>query len=238
MKVGIKTYSDEKGLEYARRIQKHCDFIEILVVPDDDVYKKFKEVEVEITIHCAHQLFGVDTADKTKHERSKEAIQKAIDAADMFNAKHIVVHPGGNISPDSLRVSIDFLKQFDEKRFRVENLPILERKELGATPEEMAEMTKALKCGFCFDFAHACFAAKALGVSWKKHILGFMQLKPSYFHVCGGNVEKGIDHVHLSDGNYDIEFFCSLIPKNAYVALETPPDIEQQIAEIKFLKGQ
>lgn len=236
MRIGLKTYTDEAGLKYAKEAARHCDFIEILVVPDNDLYKSFGEIEAPIEIHCAHQLFGANPADKEKHARTRECILKAIEAADLFGSRHIVVHPGSTkMANESYETSLEFLKEFREKRFRVENLPA-GNNNLGAVPEEIGKMAKMLDCGICFDFGHAMQAARKLSIPWKEHILDFMKLKPDYFHLCNGFAEKNVDHRYLSEGSYDIELFKSLIPKNATVTLETPHEIAKNIEDIAFLK--
>lgn len=240
MKVGIKTYTDENGYKYISEsgILEFADFIEILPLPDNNVYKNFADFDTEIRIHAPHQGQGADPADKSAVKRTTQCMKVAIEAADMFDSPTIIVHPGTYEGVGSTMRAIDFLKQFNDKRFLIENLPAeCNRKgELGSTAEDIEPFMKALGCGLCLDFGHATLTEHAKAVGYKKLIRDFLKLNPKYFHMTGGSIRENIDHKNLFYGDFDIAFFKSCIPNDAYVVLETPHDIEMHKKEIDFLK--
>lgn len=244
MKVGIKTYTDIEGVKYIKDIAKYCDFIEILVMPDNDLYKEFKHIGAPITIHAAHGLFGCDPGDESKQAKTKRCIKKAIEAADYLDARHIVVHPGHLIDEKSRERSISLLTEFNEPRFRIENLPDITglnsfkpKKDLCAMPDEMKEFITRLRCSLCLDFSHARFAAHVQNKPLDEVIAGFMALKPKYFHICGGSIGKKYDHRSLKESDLDLREWKKLLPKDAYVALETPHVLETQKEELEFLRA-
>ena len=229
MKVGIKTYTDEVGYKYLPKIIEFVDFIEILPVPDNNYYKSFKDFDIPFRIHAPHQGFGADPGDKKAVERTRHCINVARDAADIFNSPTIVMHPGKYHDVGSRERAIDLLKSFDDRRFLVENLPkFTEFEELGTTADEIKAFIENLNCGMCLDFGHATITEKKTGKNYKQIINEFLKFNPKYFHIMGGSLTDGIDHKNLFYGNFDIEFFKSCIPDDAYVALETPHDAEMQ----------
>jgi len=248
MKVGIKTFTDKEGYDYMSKVIDHCDFIEILVVPDDEIWKQFRDYDIPITIHVAHQRFGSNPAMPGSEKRSHQCTQMAIDAADYFGSKDIVVHPGNMTIhenrpldldiKDGDKRAIDFLKRYNEPRFRIENLPTMGKKaELGTYPKEIRKFMKELKCGFCFDFSHAVLSCPWIGIGYREIVNEFMKLKPKYFHICGGSINGQYDHQDLGKGDFDVDFFKSLLPKDAKVILETPPNAKTHIEDIRYIKS-
>lgn len=239
MKVGVKTYTDKEGYEYLKEIVDYCDFVEILPIPGNKFWKKFKDYDVPFTIHSAHQAFGADPGHVKSHKKTDVCINTAIEAADFFDSDVIVVHPGvvGKTRKSSMEIALKYLKKFNEPRFHIENLPSWKHHiELGTYPEEIEIFMKKIKCGFCFDISHAALSAPMLKVDYKKFVKSFMRLKPKYFHICGGNVMKHDDHHPLMEGDYDQNFFKSLLPKRGRVLLETPHNAKKHIQDIHFLK--
>ncbi|MDI6737478.1 MAG: TIM barrel protein [Nanoarchaeota archaeon] len=238
MKVGIKTYSDEKGYNHIPKIIDYADFIEILPLPDNDFYKQFADFDMEIRIHAPHQGQGADPADRNAVKRTMQCMKTAIGAADLFDSPTIVVHPGTYTGVGSTMRAIEFLKQFNDGRFLIENLPAEcnEKGELGSTAEDMAPFVKTLGCGICLDFGHATLTEHAKAKGYKQIINEFMRLNPKYFHIMGGSIKENIDHKNLFYGDFDIGFFKECIPRDAYVVLETPHDAGMQKREIEFIK--
>ncbi|MFA5888053.1 MAG: TIM barrel protein [Candidatus Nanoarchaeia archaeon] len=239
MKVGIKTYTDEVGYKYLSEsgILEFADFIEILPVPDNNYYKSFKDFDIPFRIHAPHQGFGAEPGDRKAVERTKHCIDAARKAADLFKSPTIVVHPGRYYDVGSKERAIDFLKGFNDKRFIVENLPSFsDGDELGTTADEIKAFIEKLNCGICLDFGHATLTERRTGKNYKQIINEFLKFNPKYFHIMGGSIQEGRDHKNLFYGDFDIEFFRSCIPKDAWVVLETPHDAEMQKKEINFLK--
>ena len=61
MKLGVKTYSDEKFLKY---FQDKADFFEIQAIQGRD-YSFLKKFSIPFVIHAAHFSQGSNPADKT-----------------------------------------------------------------------------------------------------------------------------------------------------------------------------
>lgn len=238
MKVGTKTYTDKMGYDYVSKIIDFVDFIEILPVPDDDLYKKFADFDIEFRIHAPHQGQGADPADKNAIKRTMQCMKTAIDAADLFDSPTIVVHPGTYEGVGSTQRAIDFLKQFNDDRFLIENLPAecSGKGELGSTAEDIAPFINALNCGICLDFGHATLTEHAKAKGYKQIINEFLRFNPKYFHIMGGSISGHLDHQNLFAGDFDIEFFKKCIPNDAHVVLETPHDTEMQKKEVEYLK--
>ncbi|MBU2637442.1 MAG: sugar phosphate isomerase/epimerase [Nanoarchaeota archaeon] len=238
MKIGIKTYTDAIGYEYLRKIASFVDFVEILPLPDDEVYKNFADFDIPFRIHAPHQGQGSNPSDKSAHKRTLKCMEVAMKAADLFDSPTIVVHPGAYKAPGSLQTAIDFLKKYKDKRFLIENLPAEseKRSELCSTAEDMARIIKELGCGICLDFGHATLTETATGQNYKEIIDGFLKLKPKYFHIMGGSLRERVDHKELFWGDFDIAYFRRCIPENSVVVLETPHEPAMQIKEIEFLK--
>ncbi|MDD4878279.1 MAG: TIM barrel protein [Candidatus Nanoarchaeia archaeon] len=238
MKVGIKTYADERGYNYIPKIIDYVDFIEILPLPDNGIYKNYADFDTEIRIHAPHQGQGANPADKNAVKRTMQCMKVAIEAADLFDSKTIVVHPGVYEGVGSAMRAIDFLKQFNDKRFIIENLPAecSRQRELGSTAEEIEPFLKSLDCGMCLDFGHASITERTSTKDYKQIITDFLKFNPKYFHIMGGSIKENIDHKNLFYGDFNIEFFKQCIPNDAYVCLETPHDAEMQKKEIEYIK--
>lgn len=238
MKIGIKTYTDKKGYEYISKVIGFVDFVEILPLPDDGLYKKFRNFGIPFRIHAPHQAQGADPADKKAAKRTMECMKTAIEAADLFESPTIVVHPGSYQGPGGIMQAIDFLKQFNDKRFLIENLPaeVHYKGELGSRAAEIKQFLDALKCGMCLDFGHAALTEHSRNVGYKQVINEFMELNPEYFHMSGGSIKDCTEHYNLFYGDFDIAFFRKCLPKNALLVLETPHNAEMQKKEIRFIK--
>ena len=238
MKVGIKIYSDQIGYDYLPKITEYCDFIEILPLPDDNSYKRFRDFDIPFRIHAPHQGQGADPGDKAAVERTKKCMKAAIEAADFFDSPTIVVHPGTYKGVGSAERAIEFLQQYKDKRFIIENLPAecYLKGELGHLADDIKPFLDRLKCGMCFDFGHATLTEHVKAIGYKKIVEDFMKLKPKYFHMTGGSLKEFIDHKSLFYGDFDIAFFRKCLPKDAVVVLETPHDAEMQKKEIHFVR--
>ena len=64
MKIGVKTYNDEK---YIRHFQDKVDFIEVMSFTNKELLKNKK-----IVIHCKHQRFGINPADIEKEKAVRQ----------------------------------------------------------------------------------------------------------------------------------------------------------------------
>ncbi len=220
MKLGFKLFPHEYPL--AERLQEIADFIEVYI-PFSDSYKKFRNIDVPITIHAPHQEDGFNPGNKKIENKNKKLLMNAIDAADYLSSERIVVHGGIEVREESSNDALEFLKRIGDDRMLIENL-ILEKNTtyLFARPEDMALALEKTGFGLCLDFNHARLTSQFLGEDYKLFIKKFRKFKPKYFHVSDGKMDVAKDmHMHLGDGNVDLGFYKKMIPKNGRVVFET-----------------
>lgn len=242
MKIGIKIWEPIKELDRLVK-EGRPDFIETLAIVGKD-YRPLKDYGIPITVHAEHMMKGVNPANPMLLERNLKSVDFAVKTADMLNAEIIVVHPGCMENHScSLENSVSFLRSVFEPRMLVENLPYYLSKEksflnLGKSAEEIGGILAATKMGFCLDFGHVPASAFGLGMDFMEMLKGFLELKPSYFHVSDtGFRVKTDEHLHLGKGDLDLPGIKKMIPRNAWVALETPPDVEGRVRDIELMRS-
>ncbi|MBI2133168.1 hypothetical protein HYU11_00640 [Candidatus Woesearchaeota archaeon] len=238
MEVGLKFFSTNK---VTARDYGFADFIEVLPVPGHPV-SDFVGLSTRLRVHCPHDQFGFNPSDETIRSRNKMILEETVSAADKLDADIIVIHAGFN-SPrlkikNSKKTAMDFLNEFFDKRFHVENLLPVDNDMVwvGYGPDEIAEFQdQGFK--FCLDFGHAIDTATRLGKDRKKYIGEFMKLKPDYFHLSG--TINGFDrHSSILDSDIDLDNIKMLIKKSGKpVCLETPLDPEKRKREVALLKA-
>jgi len=240
MKIGLKVWTPEQAVEMIEKCRP--DFIETMAI-ESETYNKLKNYDIPFTIHMEHMKFGVNLADPNKKDRNKLAMGFAIDTADMLDAKTIVVHLGFLDNKNcNLDVAMEFLNGFDDKRIVFENMPYyplvgVKKTELCSNLTDIRKAIENTNKGFCLDFGHAAAGAYGLGIDYMKMVRDLMKLKPRYFHFHDSLIKVTTDkHLHLGGGELDIQAFKSMLPKDAWVALETPMDIKGRINDIKFMK--
>lgn len=239
MKIGVKTFNSRDFLEPFR---DKVDFFEIMAIETVN-YDFLKEFNLPIVIHSQHRNFGVNVADKTKLQKNLNSINFAIKLADQTKAKKIIIHPGELDSKDSTREqAIKFIKNIKDKRIIIENIPIRDVYRFGAKPEEIKEILKETKKGFCFDINHAIFAALALKQDYLQFIKEFVKLKPVHYHL-GGQILKDFslpfekrEHLALAESDFDLKEVLKLIPKDAEITLETTTDINKTLDDVRIMK--
>jgi len=238
MKIGIKFFPDNAGR--LKELSKHIDFAEVMAIEGAD-FAPFQETGLPVTLHCEHSRFGVNPASIEKRDKTVSAVNFALELADRFSSRFVVVHPG--VLEDnkcSLENTTDLLKQFRDKRIVVENLPLWfgpekAHKCVAPTPEEMEIILSATGNRVCLDFGHAAVTAHEIGEEHVGFVKRFMELKPSYFHISDNDGTADL-HMSLGEGKLDIKAFKGMVGEG-YVALETDIITEKQINDIRLLKG-
>ncbi len=238
MRIGIKVYSKDHELipEYA----KHADFIEVLVEPGFD-YRLLKKYGAEYVVHVPHNKFGFNPADKNSWELSKKILDFSKEAADYLNSKKMITHVG-HFTNDGCNEEniIEFISANKDDRIILENLPKKTKYHSFpfATPEDIESISKKLGLGICLDFSHATCAAAVLKIDFIKLIGQINSLNPRHYHISDGWISSDTDiDLHFFKGNYPLEKFKAIIPKNGEVTIETyHEDISVKIKEIEFLR--
>ncbi len=205
-------------------------FLELMIVPSttnkDLEILKSKLKNIEVRIHAPHHLMNFDAANKSLEANNRKIFELAQNAADVMDAKTIVVHSGCGQGIEAIKETVRQFKLFDDERIVVENLPVVAEEGLklsGNAPEEILFIKENCGCGFCFDFSHALGAANYLGLDIEKQLSGFYNLKPDVYHICDGLIDETEDkHLHFGEGNYPLRHFLNdYTAKNAYITMET-----------------
>jgi len=241
MKFGVKTYDSKEFLDY---LLDKADFFEVQAIRKNDYsFLKNYSGKKSIVIHCEHQGFGVNLCDSSKKEFNLGAISFAQKLADLTNSKKIIVHLGyleeGN--KNCLRENaIELLKEINDKRICVENVPYIARGfngiSFGSSPKEIKEVCREVGCGFCFDINHAIDFARDLHKDIYLVIKEFEMFNPNHYHLGGQNIEKGISHLDFKDSNLDLEKIFSLLNKNAEITLEVGINEKEVEKDLKIVR--
>lgn len=237
MKFGVKTYDDEKFLDF---FEGKCDFFEVQAIRGND-YSFLKKYKTPIVIHCEHDVLGVNIANSSKYKFNLDAINFARKLADEINAKKIIIHPGNYEDKNcTTENTIKFLKKNYDSRFCVENVPYFSQKfntkKIGATVEEMKKILAETKLGFCFDINHAIEYSIQEGLDYWKILKEFEKLNPTHYHIGGENLSSSASHLSLSKSDLDLDKIFGLVRKNAEFTLETEVGIESTINDLKIIQ--
>lgn len=242
MKIGLKLYPDK--MHIIEKFRELFDYFEMLVTPELDL-NILKNLSTEITLHAAHLIFGFNMADPAKTEHNHKLLSKAVEAADIVDAKWIVVHPGWDVGAGSEKTILDFLKDNFDKRFIFENVPIRadpkENKYLFSTPDTMARLLKIFNAKMLLDFSHAIVTANTLGLDPYQVIKDFEKLNPRSYHISGEEMYADNDnHKNLFDVSNDFRFL-KWIDHTKYITLETDhttyEDKEAHLKNIEIIRS-
>jgi len=236
MKLGVKTYSDEKFLEH---FKNKADFFEIQAIRRRHYpfIHKLKKFTKPIVIHAAHYSQGSNPADKSLYKQTLESLNFAKKLADKTNAKVIVFHPGRLTNKNcSIDNSINFLKENFDKRIHIENLTQI-IKSFTTTPDEIKYFLKKTKTKFCFDVNHAIASANNLNKNPMKTIKEFLKLNPTHFHIGGQKINSKKDtHSSFKKSTIPIKKILSLYPKTAKITLEVTTSIKDTEFDLDYIK--
>lgn len=233
MKIGVKTFDSPLVLEH---FKDKVDFFEVQAIQTND-YFFLKNFSLPIVIHAEHSREDVDLSDKSKKYFNLKAINFAKKIADFSNSKKIVIHPGGRKNEmSSIDSTIEFLKEVYDKRILIENIFGFG---VGCSPEDIKEIIKKTKVGFCFDVNHAIKHARDSKLEVFEVIKDFLKLNPSHFHIGGQRftLEDYKEHLSLKDFDYDWKEILSLYPRNAEITLETTVDTKKIEKDVEFIKS-
>jgi endonuclease IV len=231
MKIGVKTYDSE---EYIQRFTNEVDFIEVIGIAKYEFLKN-----KNVTIHCKHERFGVNIADKTKEKENILAIQLAIDIADFCGSKRIIVHPGFIENENcTIENSIKLLKKFNDKRIIIENLPFFIREKicLCSTPENTKFFLEKCDCSFCFDINHAISSALFKNLPPYSFLEDFQKLNPAQIHLGGQTLANDKTHLNFTESDIDLKKVLTYLPKNSEIILEVTQDINETEKDIAILR--
>ncbi len=236
MEIGIKIFPED--FNYARRIKRYCDFLEIMAIPGSN-FRKLKQLDIPFTIHNIHNRWGFNLADPKKARINRKGIEASIRAARILKADTIVVHPGFRENKGcSVQSTVKQVSKLDN-RFIVENVPALVRgfPHVGASYRDLKRIVSPTKKSICLDFPHAAEYAASRGIDYISFIKRLLRFRPKYFHISDTKIETKKDlHMHLREGNLKIGYLEKLVPDNSRVLLETAHEFRKQHQDIDILR--
>lgn len=252
IKRGLKLWSVNTGAYYSEAQRLFAkgvyDYIELYVVPGSlETLEKWKQLDVPFIIHHAHSVQGFNLADSAKRESNRIIYNETKVFADELKVPYIIFHGGmdGDIKETARQ-----LKSFGESRALIENkpgVPVTDKlgfkKCRGALFDELAFLKAEIGCGFCLDFGHAVCAANTYGEEPYRYIEKLMALQPQVFHLTDvDDVRSEFDtHLHLGQGQLDIQRVMTFIPDNAFVTFETnkssKESLDDFVEDMSYLKG-
>ena len=242
MKIGLKLWStnlnaySEEALSLFRN--GVYSFLELYVVPGSlETLSGWAKLDIPFTIHCPHSAHGFNLAKNESEDSNRNIYYEVKMFADRLNADYIVFHGGmGKNVEETARQ----LKALAEPRAVIENkpykaLPFAGENVtcIGYTPEQIAFVKAEAQCGFCLDFNHAVCAANSLRKSHSSYIDEFMRLKPDMFHLSNmSEASSELDnHLHLDEGQLNIEKLVAAMPMNAKVTFETRKNSKTSLSD-------
>ncbi|VVB80333.1 Xylose isomerase-like TIM barrel [uncultured archaeon] len=232
MKIGVKTYCDK---EYIEHFTNKTDFIEVIGISKEDFLKNKK-----IIVHCKHERFKINLANKLKEKENIEAIQTAIEIADFCNSDRIIVHPGFIENEScSLKNSINLMKKFKDKRIITETMPgnYKNKNFLCSTPEELKEyIQKTNISGFCLDINHTISSATSQNKNPYEYLKEFIKLNPKQIHLGGQKLPEDITHIPFSRSNIDLKKALEFLHEDSEIILEVTQDITETEKDLEIVR--
>lgn len=244
-KIGLKLWSTNTDYYYNEAIRLYnigvFDYIELYIVPNTtDTIKKWEMLKIPFIIHCPHFAHGFNLAKVEKKEYNFDIYKQVKLFADKLDAKYIIFHGGidGNVEETAKQ-----LQSFNEPRALIENKPMIALPNKmgghfcrGYNSNEIKVIKETAKCGFCLDFGHAICAANSQGQNVYEYCENFLQFNPKMFHLTdNADIKSPYDsHVHLGEGQLNIDKIKSILPKNAIITLETIKNSKENLDD--FIK--
>lgn len=239
-KLGLKLWSINTDIYYneAKKLyaQNLFDYIELYVIPNStQTIKQWQDIHIPFIIHCAHSAHGFNLAKKEQEKSNLQIYNETKEFADALNAKYIIFHGG---TDGDIKETAKQLKKFNEKRAVIENKPYLPIPNKinakicrGYNFDEIKFVMDEAGCGFCLDFGHAICAANAFEKEPYSFIDEFINLKPNMFHLTDNdNINSPYDsHLHLGDGELNLDKIKAVLPKDAIITLETNKNSKENL---------
>ncbi len=244
MKFGLKLHTSNYLL-YRDAIDAiaagSADYLELTYLSSELTdLELLREANIPVVLHSAHAGHGVNySGDKV--EKNLRELHSVISAADLLDAKHIIVHPDrGNIE--------NFVRVFSmvtDSRLIVENMPKAAKAGgdcVGFHYGELKYLMDMCSCGLCLDFGHAFKAANSIGEDFISFCEQLIALGPTMFHIAqGGRATEQDEHLELYQGDIDLPYVKGLIDsvdREFFVTLEVPfyDGINNALRSIEYFK--
>lgn len=125
------------------------------------IKQKAEELDIELSIHAPYWL-NLNSQEKTKRKQSMQRILECVKIGDALGVKTVVFHPGyyGKLKPEETYENIKNLILEIKDLIKTNSWkPNIAPETMGkvnvfGSIEEISNLVKDTKCGFCIDFAH------------------------------------------------------------------------------------
>ncbi|MCX6762606.1 MAG: hypothetical protein NT093_02370 [Candidatus Moranbacteria bacterium] len=246
IKYGLKIWTSNKHLfreaVFAHQ-KKLFDFIELYHNANEEVDFDDLQVlkEIPVVVHNTHD----SGFHEFKIEKKQLAIwEKTKQLADFFGSPYIIVHSGKFSSFDEFQKN---LKKIDDSRILVENMAGLDIHGELTFGYDLLQLEKIKEIKeVCFDLEKAIKSACYQGIDYKKFITDSIKnLKPSYFHISGGDKDTVKDeHKNLWETNFDLRWIKDKLLKTSkdkdnLLVFEVPKnkdDLKNDIENMEYFK--
>jgi len=242
MKIGVKTFDSEEFLKY---FEDKADFFEVQAIQStpESFYSSLKQFSIPLVVHSEHYEFGINPADSSRYNINLKSINFARKLADSVKAEKIIIHPGaietGNKNC-SLENAVAFIKNLDDERLLVENLPGREEGltvfSLCNTSGETKQFLELTGAGFCFDVNHAILSESIIDNSNYQFLEKYIHLKPKHYHIGGQRFGELFAHLCLADSDLDLGKILKYYPDNAEIILETEVNIQKVQDDVNIIR--
>lgn len=253
MNIGLKLWSSNLNyIEEAKKlyIRGIFDYLELFVEQNSSsCISEWKSCDIPIVLHAPHSHKGLNLSLKEAYADNGRAIDAVEAYAVELLPRFIIFHPGVD---GDLGETIRQIQVFKRSYWRVFENALIENKPktglngercMGSSPDEIQTLTKETGLGFCLDIGHAIVSAAARNQWWKELVESFLGLQPKMFHLSDGDMHSERDmHLHLGQGNFDIDTIVRLIEgPGCMMSLETPKtnpeDLDDFLEDINYLKA-
>jgi len=216
-------------LPHLKKLSDKLDYFEFGLRETEDYrdYKKLiKDSDLFVTLHGPLYEENVNLIVPQKNKVNLRNLKFCQEAADYFNAKYIVLHPGDRETPEaSLENLYYLLDKVKDKRFILENTPIKIKnrpyERLGVYIKDFLGF-KEKGIDMCFDFGHARVETEIERKKYYAYTSNFIKkVNPQYFHLSGNDGTYDY-HWIIRDKRSLIDYskILPFLPKNALLTLE------------------
>ncbi len=232
-KLGLKAC--EIAFTYGIYITKKEDAIKI--------GKAAKKLGIDLTIHAPYWI-NLNSADKTKTEKSKYRIIKCCEIGTFLGAKKVVFHPGyyGKKSKEETyeiikKHILEIQKEIQRKRLTPKLAPETSGKvNVFGSLDEICNLVKDTGCSFCIDFAH--ILARYKDYRFKDVFSMFKNHKEFHIHFSGINYGIKGERNHKKTPEKELKKLLASLPKNKKITIinESPFPVEDSVMGVRLLK--
>lgn len=245
-KIGLKLHSSNTSLiAAALNLKKKglFDYIELYTVPGsyEETIDAWKHLSIPFIIHAPHAYSGLNFSLPELKGRNEILINEVEHFRVALNSKFVIYHPG---IQGSIRETIRQIKN-NKRRLPehfdtaiIENKPMIGiRGEIcvGASPEEIRQITEETGLGFCFDVGHAIYYSAWAKTGYEEIMDQFISSDTQIYHLSDGDLNSQTDlHLNFGEGNFGLSRILQKIPATAYITIETNRNMNMNLTDFEL----